>query len=134
MSDSFTRDVDGEGSLLSHVLAEYLEESERTNVGADRTGLRDKFVGAHPEIADQLRRHFEHEDFFGQSLRGRVHAEPRSSRYSQLTEIGQGAMGVVYRGFDDELKRWVALKVATFGDASSGEARRIREDARVWVE
>ena len=129
MSDSRTTDGDGEGSLLSHVIAEYLEEAEKANGDSERGRLRDRYVGAHPELADHLRRHFEHEDFFGQSVRRTIHVEPRSSRYSQLTEIGQGAMGVVYRGFDDELKRWVALKVATFADASPGEARRIRAEA-----
>ena len=129
MADSRTRDLDGEDGLLSHVIAEYLEEAEKADGHVARGRLRDKYVGAHPEFADHLRRHFEHEDFFGQSLRRTVHVEPRSSRYSQLTEIGQGAMGVVYKGFDDELKRWVALKVATFRDASPGEARRIRLEA-----
>jgi serine/threonine-protein kinase len=121
--------VDGEERLLSHVIAAYLEEAERAGGHSERGLLRDRYVDTHPEIANHLRRHFEHEDFFGRSLGRAVRVEPRSSRYSQLTEIGQGAMGVVYKGFDDELKRWVALKVATFEDASPGEARRIRREA-----
>ena len=46
-----------------------------------------------------------------------------------LSKIGSGAMGVVYRGFDEELKRWVALKVATVEDATPDEVRRIRVEA-----
>jgi serine/threonine-protein kinase len=127
MDDSPTR-LSADGSLLSSVIAQYIEEAERLDASA-RHGLRTRYLDAHPGLADVLKRHFDDEDFAGVTLRPVVHLEPIFVRYSQLSKIGHGAMGVVYKGFDEELKRWVALKVATVDDASPAEARRIRVEA-----
>ena len=128
MPDSQTRDVRQDGSLLSRVVAEYIEAAEWLDDSA-RQHLRDSYLAAHPELADRLKSHFDDEDFVGQTLRPLAHLQPNFARYSQLSKIGHGAMGVVYKGFDEELKRWVALKIATVGDASPAEARRIRREA-----
>jgi len=45
-------------------------------------------------------------------------------RYRIEAEIARGGMGVVYRAFDTQVKRIVALKVMLGGDAVPGEARR----------
>ncbi len=50
-------------------------------------------------------------------------------RYTVLSELGEGGMGVVYSAFDEELDRRVAIKVvrARAGDDSIGRARMQRE-------
>ena len=128
MTDSQTLGSRGDGSLLSDVLAAYIEEAERLDESA-RRHLRETYVGDYPELADRLKGHFDDEDFVGRALRPIVQLAPSFSRYSQLSRIGHGAMGVVYKGFDEELKRWVALKIATVDDALPAEARRIRAEA-----
>ncbi|MGE3765541.1 MAG: tetratricopeptide repeat protein [Kofleriaceae bacterium] len=51
----------------------------------------------------------------------------RVGRYVVLDPIGAGAMGVVYRAYDPELDRDVALKLLrVLGDASRGEDARAR--------
>ncbi|MDC0675480.1 serine/threonine-protein kinase [Nannocystis radixulma] len=55
---------------------------------------------------------------------------PRIGRFVVLREIGRGAMGVVYAGYDDELDRRVALKLVQTGshdDPSLGRAQLLRE-------
>ncbi len=128
MDDSDTRSLPDDGSLLSSVIALYIEEAECLDASA-RQELRNKYLEAHPDIADRLRSHFDDEDFVGRTLRPVVQLVPSFARYSRLSKIGSGAMGVVYRGFDEELKRWVALKVATVEEATPDEVRRIRVEA-----
>jgi len=56
--------------------------------------------------------------------------EFETSRYAVVEEIGRGGMGTVYRAFDDDLKRDVALKVPNgFGD--TGVARRLQIETAV---
>jgi len=122
-SESASRDRVGQ------VLAGYLVEAER--VLGDAAGLeavRSRYVRDHPEMATLLKNHFESEDLLGHGL-PTSDPLPQLDRYTEMTEVGRGAMGVIYRAFDRELRRWVALKIPSIESAAMFDTVRFRAEA-----
>ena len=80
-------------------------------------------------MASELAQYFQNEDAVGDSFGRPADRLPRFERYTDIALIGRGAMGVVYKAFDRELKRWVALKVPSVEVAMSGDRQRLRAEA-----
>jgi predicted Ser/Thr protein kinase len=59
-------------------------------------------------------------------VRGEV-AEPRFGRYRLDTVLGSGGMGIVYRAWDPQLARAVAIKVVRRSEDAEHRARLVRE-------
>jgi tetratricopeptide (TPR) repeat protein/predicted Ser/Thr protein kinase len=72
-------------------------------------------------LAALRERMFDHVDGAGRGL----------GRYRELTRIGQGGMGVVYRAWDPDLRRAVAIKVVR-GDRTR-DPDRLRREARAMA-
>src|SRR6185503_17572805 len=115
---------------LSQLLVRYLADVDALDGDVQRLkALRESYIAANPDAASQLAQYFQDEDTAGDSFGRPANRLPRFERYADVTLIGRGAMGVVYKAFDRELKRWVALKVPSVEVAMSGDRQRLRAEA-----
>ncbi len=96
---------------LDQVLSNYIDEAESVQLDSpELRTLRERYLGDHADLASELKDHFENEDALGAKLHGRRQL-PDLGRYSEITYIGRGAMGLVYQAKDQKLGRQVALKL-----------------------
>ena len=115
---------------LSQLLVRYLGDADALHGDVHRLKtLREQYIAANPDVASELAQYFQDEDAVGDSFGRPADRLPRFERYADVTLIGRGAMGVVYKAFDQELKRWVALKVPSVEVAMSGDRQRLRAEA-----
>src|SRR6185503_17281688 len=115
---------------LSQLLVRYLADADRLHGDTSQLkALRETYIAANPAVASELEQYFQDEDAVGDGFGRPVDRLPRFERYADVTLIGRGAMGVVYKAFDRELKRWVALKVPSVEVAMSGDRQRLRAEA-----
>ncbi|MCB9878156.1 MAG: protein kinase [Planctomycetes bacterium] len=121
------------------LFAEFLDRLEQGEV-ADF----DRLCGEHPSLAPALRRvhaswQAMSEAFDELSQDGGVGAEVdpqvtpggRLARYVLGAELARGAMGKVVRGWDEELRREVALKIHRGGLGDGRAQRRFVDEARI---
>jgi len=87
-------------------VSESPHDTPRTRSATGDSAVRQKLVPA--EVREALAQH-----------------SPTYDRYIAVKELGRGGMGVVFRAWDSDLGRWVALKVM-IGGSLSGEAERER--------
>ncbi len=91
-----------------------------------RAGLRHAFGGAGPQSTS---------DDGGDDVGARSGSQWVDDRYAIRGELGRGGMGVVYRAFDADLGREVALKVLRHGALANHAAlHRFSDEARVCAQ
>jgi hypothetical protein len=133
-------DPDGREERLDRVIAEFLDES-----GTDSDADRRRWLARYPEFFDELSDFFADRDELEKlaaplrELARAADADPdpdwlgpsevpdhigRLGPYEVVDRVGRGGMGVVYKGHDAALNRYVAIKGLAPQWASDPAARR----------
>lgn len=91
------------------------------------------FTGGDPRLESQLstlrreRSRKAQSKSSGQTLQGRAYDVPNTlGRYEVKRELGRGAVGVVYLGFDPAISRQVAIKTLDSRQFSSGQVENLK--------
>jgi WD40 repeat protein/predicted Ser/Thr protein kinase len=134
--------MDFEAGPIERVIADYMRRLDRGEAVAP-----DEVIGAHPELAEELRAYFddldEVERFAGSTLgwggpagastdppAAEAAAPAQLADYALIREIGRGGMGVVYLARQAGLNRLVCVKVLLSGRwAGEAEVTRFLREA-----
>jgi eukaryotic-like serine/threonine-protein kinase len=119
------------GTDLPDEILVFLFEAQDQN--RDLAGVLESLVAEHPELEKALRAFLHDEKQLGQLLPPGEPSVPfpEVAGYELKGKIDQGAMGIVYRAWDYDLERDVALKMIKSGALASPAARaRFLEEAR----
>ncbi len=126
------QDSEPDEDRLDHVLADYMEEAEAFKDDLSKLcALQARYVEDHPDLAQELLSYFENEGVVLSDLGSIPCRLPDFGRYTEIEYLGHGGMGVVYKAFDQELKRVVALKMTLPGHLMTpDDVRRFRVEAQ----
>src|SRR5438067_6278238 len=129
--------ADSREQRLDALLASFLEET-----AAGRPPDREALLARHPDLADDLKSFLADHDRMRQAARGESPRTPGANLptvgpgeghlttaeapralgdYEVLSELGRGAMGVVYKARQVSLDRLVALKMILSGQFASAD-------------
>ncbi|MGA2067654.1 MAG: serine/threonine-protein kinase [Thermoguttaceae bacterium] len=122
-------------SADAELLAELLEAECMTRMAIGEIPTREELATRFPEIADridldEIAAQVEREGgtavaeiAAGRDSRGAAESQSAPERYQIRAVLGRGAMGTVYRAYDTQLERQVALKIPSSD---------LGKDPRVW--